>query len=97
MRSSSFNIEDFAYRLRQLILHNHNLKNENADLLLAVKNKDEEIQELKKEINNLKENYNALVTAKMLNITDENIEETKKRINRIIRTVNQCITLLSER
>ena len=50
MSSSSFNIEDFAYRLRQLILHNHNLKNENADLLLAVKNKDEEIQELKKEI-----------------------------------------------
>ena len=95
MSSSSFNIEDFAYRLRQLILHNHNLKNEN--LLLAVKNKDEEIQELKKEINNLKENYNALVTAKMLNITDENIEETRKRINRIIRTVNQCITLLSER
>ena len=97
MSSSSFNIEDLAYRLRQLILHNHNLKNENADLLLAVKNKDEEIQELKKEINNLKENYNALVTAKMLNITDENIEETRKRINRIIRTVNQCITLLSER
>lgn len=97
MSSSSFNIEDFAYRLRQLISHNHNLKNENADLLLAVKNKDEEIQELKKEINNLKENYNALVTAKMLNITDENIEETRKRINRIIRTVNQCITLLSER
>ncbi len=64
---------------------------------IFTKNKDEEIQELKKEINNLKENYNALVTAKMLNITDENIEETRKRINRIIRTVNQCITLLSER
>ena len=83
MVSSSFNIEEFAYRLRQLISHSQDLKNENAALLLAVKNKDEEIQKLKKEIINLEEKYNVLITAKMLNITDENIEETRKRVNRL--------------
>lgn len=97
MASSQFNIEEFALRLRQLISQNQNLKKENADILFAVKNKDEEILILKNKIKELEEKYNALLTAKMLNITDDNIEDSRKRVNHLIRTVNQCITLLSEK
>lgn len=97
MASSQFNIEEFALRLRQLISQNKNLKKENADILFAVKDKDEEILILKNKIKELEEKYNALLTAKMLNITDDNIEDSRKRVNHLIRTVNQCITLLSEK
>lgn len=97
MASSQFNIEEFALRLRQLISQNQNLKKENADILFVVKDKDEEILILKNKIKELEEKYNALLTAKMLNITDDNIEDSKKRVNHLIRTVNQCITLLSEK
>ena len=97
MASSQFNIEEFALRLRQLISQNQNLKKENADILFAVKDKDEEILILKNKIKELEEKYNALLTAKMLNITDDNIEDSRKRVNHLIRTVNQCITLLSEK
>ena len=41
--------------------------------------------------------YNALMTAKMLTIADTDIENTRKKVNKLIRTVNQCITLLSEK
>lgn len=97
MASSQFNIEEFALRLRQLISQNKNLKKENADILFVVKDKDEEILILKNKIKELEEKYNALLTAKMLNITDDNIEDSRKRVNHLIRTVNQCITLLSEK
>ena len=40
--------------------------------------------------------YNALMTARMIEISDTDMESAQKRIAKLIREVNRCITLLSE-
>ena len=62
-----------------------------------VDERDKKIEDLKKQLEESEKKYNALMSAKMLNIADADIESTRKRINKLIRTVNQCITLLSEK
>ena len=97
MTSNDFNIDKFALRVRQLIENAKKLEADNAELVVAVKSKDEEINRLKKIISEQEGKYNPLMTARMLDITDVNIDDVKKRVNGLIRTVNQCVTLLSEK
>lgn len=80
-----------------MILHYKEIKKENAELYSMVDERDKQISELKKQVEEQQKKYNALMTAKMLNIADADIENTKKRISKLIRTVNQCITMLSEK
>lgn len=97
MTPNSFNIEDFAARLRLLISRTKEQKAKNAELSEIIRKKDEEIKTLKQKISEQEQKYNNLITAKMLNITDCNIDEVKKQINNLIRTVDNCITLLNEK
>ena len=97
MTNNDFNIDNFALRVRLLIENTKKLEAENAELAVAVKSKDEEINRLKKIISEQEGKYNTLMTARMLDITDVNIDDVKKRVNGLIRTVNQCVTLLSEK
>lgn len=80
-----------------MILRYKEIKKENAELYSMVDERDKQISELKKQVEEEQKKYNALMTAKMLNIADADIENTKKRISKLIRTVNQCITMLSEK
>lgn len=96
MAMAESNIKTFTTRVRQLILQFKEVKKENAELYAMVDERDKEITELKKQLKEQQDKYNALMTAKMIDISDGDIETTKKRINKLIRTVNQCITLLSE-
>lgn len=80
-----------------MILQYKEVKKENAELYSMVDERDKKIEDLKKQLEESEKKYNALMSAKMLNIADADIESTRKRINKLIRTVNQCITLLSEK
>ncbi len=91
------NIKTFTTRVRQLILKFTELKKENVELYTMVDERDQQITDLKKQLSEAEKRYNMLMTAKMLSIADTDIENTKKRVNKLIRTVNQCITLLSEK
>lgn len=97
MSKAESQINTFATRVRQMILHYKEIKKENAELYSMVDERDKQISELKKQVEEQQKKYNALMTAKMLNIADADIENTKKRISKLIRTVNQCITMLSEK
>lgn len=97
MSKAESQINTFATRVRQMILHYKEIKKENAELYSMVDERDKQISELKKQVEEGQKKYNALMTAKMLNIADADIENTKKRISKLIRTVNQCITMLSEK
>ena len=77
----------FSTRVRQMILQYKELKKENIELYSMVDERDEQI----------KNDYNSLKMAKMLEVTDGDLESAQKRLQRLIRDVNKCITLLSER
>lgn len=97
MTPQEFNIEDFTMRLRLLLTRVREQKATNAELSDVIKEKDEEIKKLKQQLIEQEQKYSNLMTAKMLNVTDGNIDDVKKKVNGLIRTVNNCITLLSEK
>lgn len=97
MSKAESQINTFTTRVRQMILQYKEVKKENAELYSMVDERDKKIEDLKKQLEESEKKYNALTSAKMLNIADADIESTRKRINKLIRTVNQCITLLSEK
>lgn len=97
MLTAESNIKTFTTRVRQLILAFKELRQENSELYGMIDERDQQITELKKQLNEAEQKYKALMTAKMLSIADEDIETTRKRVNKLIRTVNQCITILSEK
>lgn len=97
MSKAESQINTFTTRVRQMILQYKDVKKENAELYSMVDERDKKIEDLKKQLEESEKKYNALMSAKMLNIADADIEATRKRVNKLIRTVNQCITLLSEK
>lgn len=97
MTNGSIDINEFAVRIRSLIRYTEKLKASNAELSNAISVKDDEIEQLKAKLSEQEEKYNALLTARMLDITDEDIETVRKQVNNLIRNVNQCITLLSDK
>ncbi len=97
MTNGSIDINEFVVRIRSLIRYTEKLKASNAELSNAISVKDDEIEQLKAKLSEQEEKYNALLTARMLDITDGNIETVRKQVNNLIRNVNQCITLLSDK
>lgn len=90
MTSNERNINTFATRVRQMILQYQELKRENDELYALVDQRDKEIKQLKNDFNSLK-------MAKMMEISDGDIEGAQRRLAKLIRDVNKCITLLSEK
>lgn len=90
MTSNERNINTFATRVRQMILQYQELKRENDELYALVDQRDREIKQLKNDFNSLK-------MAKMMEISDGDIEGAQRRLAKLIRDVNKCITLLSEK
>lgn len=90
-------VNNLSTRVRQLILQYKDVKKQNDDLRIAVSERDEEIETLKKQLENLRNEFETLKMAKMIEVTDIDIESAKKRIAQLIRDVNKCITLLSEK
>lgn len=89
-------INHFTTRLRQLILTLKEFRLANGKLRSELAVKQEEIDRLKKQLDESTRNYEALKEARMLTIADDDVVNAQKRINRLIRSVNQCITLLKE-
>lgn len=87
-------ISVFTTRVRQMILQYNEVKKENNELYSMVDERDKKIADLKKRLDAMTEKYNALKTAKMLEVTDGDIEETRKRMAKLLRDVNACISLL---
>lgn len=97
MLKAESDIKTLTTNVRRLILKFTEQKKENTELYAMVDERDKQIAELQKRLSEAEKKYNALMTAKMLTIADTDIENTRKKVNKLIRTVNQCITLLSEK
>lgn len=83
--------------MRQMILQYKQVKKENEELYAMVDLRDSEIKQLKLQLEQAKNDYESLKTARMLEVSDGDMETAKKKLAAMIREVNKCITLLSEK
>lgn len=95
MQGADTILNNFTTRVRQLILNNKELKKENRELRELVSEHSNEINELKDKLLQQQNQYNAMMMAKMIDITDGDIEASRKRVQKLIRSVNKCIALLN--
>lgn len=86
----------FTTRVRQMILQYSDLKKENSELYAMVDERDAQIKDLQKKLEQADREYQLLKMAKMLEVTDGDMESAQKRVAKLIRDVNKCITLLSD-
>ena len=86
----------FEGRVRQLILRFQELKKENEELYVMVSKNEEEIKTLQDKLSRSEQDYNALKTARMVEITDGDLQGAKDRLSKLIREVNKCIAVLSD-
>ena len=96
MNESNDKLKLFTTRMRQLILQYKDVKKENEELYAMVDTREQEIKQLRQQLQQSQDDYNSLKMAKMIEFTDGDIEASKKRIASLIREVDRCITLLSE-
>ena len=86
----------FETRVRQMILRFQELKKENEDLQALVAKNEQDIKDLQAKLAQTDNDYQALKTAKMIEITDGDLEQAKARLAKLIRDVNKCIAVLSD-
>jgi len=82
-------ISSFEGKLRHFMFLYEELKQENAELKLLLKQKDEEIKELEAR-------YTDLKLARTISLYDKDIKDTKQRLSSLVREVDKCIALLSD-
>ena len=97
MDANEKTLKAFTTRVRQMILQYSDLKKENSELYAMVDERDAQIKDLQKKLEQADREYQLLKMAKMLEVTDGDMESAQKRVAKLIRDVNKCITLLSDK
>ena len=95
MNPNEQTLTTFETRVRQMILRFQELKKENEDLQALIAKNEQDIKELQGKLTQADNDYQALKTAKMLEITDGDLEQAKARLTKLIRDVNKSIAILS--
>ena len=87
----------FTTRVRQLILEYNKIKNENDRLRAMIDERDSALEKMEGQLAQVRNDYESLKMARMVEITNGDLESAQKKISKLIRDVNKCITLVSER
>lgn len=90
-------LSKFESRMRLLILQFQKLKEENKELYAMLEKSEEDNKRLNTQLAEAQHQFEALKTAKMLEVADGDLEATKGRLSKLIRDVNKCITLLTDK
>lgn len=90
-------IDLFSTRVRQMILQYNALKQDNAGLREQLSQSDARIGELEAQLQQMRNDYNSLKMARMVEITSGDMESAQKRLAQLIRSVDKCITLVNEK
>lgn len=97
MEAESKTINQFATRVRQMILQYQSVTKQNEDLCRQVAEQQERIAELEAQLQQQRNDYESLKLARMVEITDGDMQSAQKRLAKLIRDVDKCITLVSEK
>ena len=96
MTANEKTLAAFETRVRQMILRFQQLKKENTELYEELEKDQNEIELLRKKLEQQQSDYQSLKMAKMIEITDGDLAGAKERLSKLIRDVNKCIGILSD-
>ena len=97
MEAESKTINQFATRVRQMILQYQSVTKQNEDLCRQVVEQQERIAKLEAQLQQQRNDYESLKLARMVEITDGDMQSAQKRLAKLIRDVDKCITLVNEK
>lgn len=97
MEAESKTINQFATRVRQMILQYQSVTKQNEDLCRQVAEQQECIAKLEAQLQQQHNDYESLKLARMVEITDGDMQSAQKRLAKLIRDVDKCITLVNEK
>ena len=81
-------------RIRQLILQQAQLQEEQDSLRRQLGEKDEEILKLKIQNEELNKQYSHLKMAKYIDMADNDVKDMRGRIRTMVRDIDRCISML---
>lgn len=81
-------------RVRQLIMQQETLREEQEKLRKQLNEKDDEILELQIQNDELKQQYNRLKMAKYIDMADNDVKDMRGRIRTMVRDIDRCISML---
>ncbi len=81
-------------RVRQLIMQQQKMQEEQGRLLKQIADKDDEILRLQIQNEELKEQYNRLKLAKYIDMADNDVKDMRGRIRTMMRDIDRCISML---
>lgn len=87
-------LRNFEARIRQLMMAYKAEQQENARLRQQLDVCKQKLDEAQENVCRLEENYKALRTARMIEVSGDDVRESKARIAHLIREVDKCIALL---
>ena len=89
-------IVDFQTKVRALILQFQSLKKENEELYVMLEKNEDDVRQLRQQLQDKQREFGAFKAAKMLEVADGDIQSARERLAKLIRDVNKCIAVLSE-
>ena len=81
-------------RVRQLIMQQKELQDEQAQLHQQLSKKDEEILQLQIQNEELNKQYSRLKMAKYIDMADNDVKDMRGRIRTMVRDIDRCISML---
>lgn len=85
----------FEARLRQLMFLHDELKERNRFLVEALDKKDQTLQQLQHDYNELEATYTNLKQARIISIHDSDVVATRQRLSKLVREIDKCLALLN--
>ena len=87
-------IKQLETRVRQLILQQGQLQEEQDKLRKQLGETDDEILKLQAQNEELKQQYSRLKMAKYIDMADNDVKDMRGRIRTMVRDIDRCISML---
>ena len=81
-------------RVRQLIMQQAQLQEEFVKVRAQLDEKEDEIQQLLTQNEELKQQYSRLKMAKYIDMADNDVKDMRGRIRTMVRDIDRCISML---
>jgi chromosome segregation ATPase len=83
-------------RVRDLMNVCNRQKQQIDELNHSLESKDQELQQAKQTINDLKAKCNSMLTARIISVNEKEVKSAKMQLSKLVREVDMCIALLNE-